>query len=200
MPKVVDHDERRHQVLGAVWRVIERDGIDNTTVRAIAKEAGYSSGVLVHYFEDKGDIFTSALRLSHERIRARWAQKLRGLSGLAALREFVLDNLPLDEERRLETRLEIAYWARALSNDDVLGMQRREAGEVHGRVGELVRQAQSQGELSNELPAEEIVEVVMALIDGLSLHHTLYPSIVSREMLKRIIERTLVGLAATPPT
>jgi AcrR family transcriptional regulator len=199
VPKVVNHDERRSEVLGAVWRVIERVGIERVTVRAIAKEAGYSAGILVHYFEDKEDILTSALRLSHERIRARWADKLQNRVGLDALRELVLDNLPLDDERRLETRLEISYWARALSNDDVLNVQRREAGELHARVFELVEQAQARGELSAARPAAETTELLLALIDGLSLHSMLYPALVSPQLQTSIIERVLAELALDPP-
>jgi AcrR family transcriptional regulator len=195
VPKVVDHDERRSEVLGAVWRVIERDGIEKTTVRAIAKEAGYSTGILVHYFEDKKDILTSALRLSHERIRARWAQKLEGRSGLDALRELVLDNLPLDEERRLETRLEVSYWARALSSDDVLSVQRKESGELRERIAGLVREAQDRGELSTRSTAEEITVQLMALIDGLSLHATLHPQSVTHELQIGIISRAFADLA-----
>jgi AcrR family transcriptional regulator len=199
VPKVVDHDERRSEVLGAVWRVIERVGIESVTVRAIAKEAGYSAGILVHYFEDKEDILTSALRLSHERIRARWADKLQDRVGLDALRDLVLDNLPLDDERRLETRLEISYWARALSNGDVLNVQRREAGELHARVFELVEQAQARGELSAARPAAETTELLLALIDGLSLHAMLYPALVSPQLQTSIIERVLAELALDPP-
>jgi AcrR family transcriptional regulator len=195
VPKLVDHDERRSEVLGAVWRVIERDGIEHTTVRAIAKEAGYSAGMLVHYFEDKKDILTSALRLSHERIRARWAQKLEGRAGLDALRELVLDNLPLDEERRLETRLEVSYWARALSSDDVLSVQRKESGELRERIAALVREAQDRGELSTRSSSKEVTVHLMALIDGLSLHATLHPESVTQELQTGIINRAFADLA-----
>ena len=115
MPKIVDHEERREEVIAAVWRVIARDGLESSTIRAMAKETGASAGVLAHYFEDKDDILTYALKLSHRRIRERQNSKLNGLTGLEALKALVLDNLPLDEERELETRLEISYWARSLT-------------------------------------------------------------------------------------
>ncbi|HEY7075876.1 MAG TPA: TetR family transcriptional regulator, partial [Solirubrobacteraceae bacterium] len=95
MPKDVDHDERREELLEAVWRVIARDGLERATIRSLAAETGWSSGVLAHYFADKDDILGSALRLAYDRIRARWAAKLDGLSGAEALYELVLDNLPL---------------------------------------------------------------------------------------------------------
>jgi AcrR family transcriptional regulator len=46
MPKIVDWDARRDEILSATWRVIVRDGIAGATVRAIAREAGCSPGIL----------------------------------------------------------------------------------------------------------------------------------------------------------
>ncbi len=37
MPKEVDHDARREELLEAVWQVIARDGIDRATIRVIAE-------------------------------------------------------------------------------------------------------------------------------------------------------------------
>ena len=54
MPKIVDHDERREEILSAAIRVIDSVGLDNTTTRAIALESGYSNGVLSHYFSGQG--------------------------------------------------------------------------------------------------------------------------------------------------
>ena len=63
MPKIVDHDERREEILQAAIRVIDSVGLDNTTTRAIALESGYSNGVLSHYFQDKDDILQSILMI-----------------------------------------------------------------------------------------------------------------------------------------
>ena len=50
MPKVVDHDERREDVAEAAWRVIGRDGLEGATLREISREAGFTTGVIQHYF------------------------------------------------------------------------------------------------------------------------------------------------------
>jgi AcrR family transcriptional regulator len=86
MPKKVNVDERRADLLVAVWNVIARGGLEKATVRTIARETGRSAGTLAHYFTDKDDVLVSALQLSHERIVARWEEKLRGLRGVNALR------------------------------------------------------------------------------------------------------------------
>jgi AcrR family transcriptional regulator len=194
VPKIVDHEERRQEVLAAVWRIIDREGIERSTIRAIAKEAGYSAGILAHYFSDKDDILTSALRLSHERITERWNAKLEGLEGIAALRELVLDNLPLDEERQIETKLEISYWTSALTRAEVLAVQETEAEILRKRIVTLVREAQDEGEITSERSGDEIAELLLALIDGLSLHAILYPQRLPPRLQSEIIERELERL------
>lgn len=201
MPKIVDHDERRREVMSAARRVIVRDGIDAATTRAIAKEAGYSNGVLAHYFADKDEILLSALRQSHERIRARLTAKVESApTALAALRELLLDNLPLDADRAQETRLEVSFWSRSLAAERLAEVQRAEAGELRAAVRELLGRAREAGE-TREGPGtvgeprgdgdledlDDLAEELLALVDGLSLHLLLYPDRLSRERARRIM-------------
>ena len=200
MPKIVDHEERREEVIAAVWRVIARDGLDSSTIRSIAKETGSSAGVLSHYFKDKDDILTFALKLSHRRIRERQNRKLANLTGAEALRELVLDNLPLDEERELETRLEIGYWARSLTRKEVTEVQRAEAGVLRKRMIDVIIEAQQQGEINIAETAAKIAERLLALIDGLSLHALLYPERVPPETQIAIIDDEFAKMRVAPAT
>ena len=191
MPKIVDHDERRREVLSAARRVIVRDGIDAATTRAIAKEAGYSNGVLAHYFADKDEILLSALRQSHQRIRERLTRKIEGATGLAALRELLLDNLPLDAERTQETRLEVSFWSRSLASERLAEVQRAEAAELRTAVRTLLGEARAAGELATDENLDDVAERLLALVDGLSLHLLLYPGRLARVDLERLMLATL---------
>ncbi|MEV4391380.1 TetR/AcrR family transcriptional regulator [Nonomuraea sp. NPDC049607] len=191
MPKIVDHDERRAEVLSAARRVIVRDGIDAATTRAIAKEAGYSNGVLAHYFADKDEILLSALRQSHQRIRARLTRKVEGVTGLAALRELLLDNLPLDAERTEESRLEVSFWSRSLASERLAEVQTAEADELRAAVRELLGQARAAGELRADGSLDDLAEHLLALVDGLSLHLLLYPGRLTRVDLERLMLQAL---------
>jgi AcrR family transcriptional regulator len=182
MPKDVDHDERREELLEAVWRVVTRDGIERATIRAIAKETGWSSGVLAHYFADKDDIIGSALRLMYERIAVRWDEKLAGLSGVGALHELVLDNLPLDDERELETKFLMNYWSREIrGGNHHQPPPSRRAPMLIDLLTTLTRDAQEAGEIRRDEAAEDIAERLLGLIDGFSLHTLLDPERLTRE-------------------
>jgi AcrR family transcriptional regulator len=194
MPKIVDHEERRRELVAAVVRVIKRDGIERCTLRSVARESGYSSGVLAHYFVDKDDLLTAALRLSHERIYARIAEKLEPLAGLAAVREFVLDNLPLDEERLTETQLELTYWARALGDARVLEVQRREAERLRAMLVDVLAEARGRGEITATEPVHVLAERLLAFIDGVSLHAVLYPERLTAELQEQLLDDELTRL------
>lgn len=195
MPKDVDHDERREELIEAVWRVVARDGLEGATIRGMARETGWSSGVLAHYFTDKDDILASALRLAYSRIAARWERKLAGLSGIAALYELVLDNLPLDDERELETKFLMNYWSRAIRGGDGVPRPARRGPLLIDRLAQLTRDGQLAGEIRDDESPEDIAEYLLALIDGFSLHGLLDPQRLSRERQVALVDRAFARLA-----
>jgi AcrR family transcriptional regulator len=196
MPKIVNHEERRDEVVAAARRIILRDGIEAATTRAIAREAGYSNGVLTHYFADKDDILLSALESSHRRIADRLARKLSGLGGLEALREVLVDNVPLDEERAMETGLEIGFWGRSLTSPELLEVQRREAADLRYLVVSLLQSAAEAGQIRTDEDLDDIAERLLALVDGLSVHRLLYPARITEDRLERLILAELDRLRA----
>jgi len=189
MPKDVDHDERREELLEAVWRVIARDGIERATMRTIATETGWSTGVLAHYFADKDDILGSALVLAYERISARWDAKLEGLGPLDGLHELVLDNLPLDDERELETKFVMNYWTGLIRRGEGLPRPSNAGPDLIGRLIALARAAQDAGEITAGETPEDIGERLHALIDGYSLHSLLSPRRLTRERQISLVEQ-----------
>ncbi len=59
---------RRQMVLDAAQRVFERDGLENTTIRAIAKEAGCTTGAIYPWFAGKESIYGALLDESLQRL------------------------------------------------------------------------------------------------------------------------------------
>jgi AcrR family transcriptional regulator len=195
MPKVVDWDARRDEVLAATWRVIARHGLAGTTVRKIAREAGYSPGVLAHYFSDKQDILGSALVLSHRRVVERMDRRAAGLAGLAALRVVMLEALPLDGQRLLEAEIEVSFWGRALGSPDLATLQNAEFDRLWSRLRSLLLDAQNLRELATGTDLEEATHRLVALIDGLSVEAVLYPARVPPERQIVLLDQLLGSFA-----
>ena len=193
MPKIVDWDARRDEILSATWQVIARDGIAGATIRAIAREANCSRGILAHYFDDKADILGSALVMSHRRVAARMDTKAAGLTGLAALRVVMLEALPLDDQRDLEAQIEISFWSRALGDPALRKLQHAEFDRFAGRLRGYLAEAAKDGELRDSVDIGLAAHQLLVLIDGLSAERVLDPDQVTparqQQMLDELLDR-----------
>ncbi len=107
MPKIVDHEQRRNEIALVACRVVAQHGFDQATIVRIAREAGYTTGMVAHYFDTKQDIVTAALRLILRRIEERLTPSGAPEPGLLGL---LTEALPVDETRYIECAFWIAFW------------------------------------------------------------------------------------------
>ena len=189
MPKIVDRELRRDEVLAATCELIARDGLDSATMRRIADEAGCTTGRITHYFAGKREILIAALRQVHLAAAARMSRALAGATGLRALEAVLHEALPLDEARRREWRVWLAFWGRAPGDALLVAEQRRRYAEWSALVTTLLRAATRSGELRPGPAVAVRVDGILALIDGLGLQATLEP-----ERLPPARQRALVSV------
>lgn len=67
VPKVIDIEARREELAQALWRVIQREGLEQASVRNVAHEPEMSVGALRHYFGSQEELLAFAMRLVIER-------------------------------------------------------------------------------------------------------------------------------------
>jgi TetR/AcrR family transcriptional repressor of bet genes len=108
MPKIVDHARRREEIAQVACQVVAKYGFDKATVARIARAAGYTTGMVAHYYDSKQEIILAALRLIltriEERLNRRYGQSDADL--LAVLSEA----LPLDAQRFTECAFWMSFW------------------------------------------------------------------------------------------
>src|SRR5687768_17144153 len=125
MPKIVDHEERREELAAAVWRLASRDGLEAVTIRAVAAEAGWSTGALHHYFSDKEELLLFAFQTVADRVGRRLAAAREAArEPLELLRTMLSEGLPLDEARRAEVRVWFSFLGLALTRPVLARAQR----------------------------------------------------------------------------
>jgi len=108
MPKIVDHAQRRDEIAHVACQVVARHGFDQATVARIARAAGYTTGMVAHYYESKQDIILAALRLILLRIEERLTRERE--SGEAGLLEVLSEALAIDAQRFTECAFWMAFW------------------------------------------------------------------------------------------
>ncbi|MEU1781636.1 TetR/AcrR family transcriptional regulator [Streptomyces abikoensis] len=172
MPKRVDHDERRHRIAEALWRIASERGLDGASLRDVAAEAGISLGQLQHYFRTKDDMLVFALghisELAARRIGARVGSLAGDPSPRTLLRETLAEMLPLDDKSRTGQLVQIAYFVRAVHDERL----RRHAKEGIPALREFfaaqIRRATEGGDVAADRDPDTEAMLLISLVDGLT--------------------------------
>jgi AcrR family transcriptional regulator len=196
MPKVVDHAERRAELAAAVWRLASRDGLDAVTMRRVAAEAGWSTGAVAHYFEDKEQLLLFAFETVADRVGrrvVRAAERIR--DPLELLRAQLVEGLPLDTERRAEVRVWFAFLGLAETRPE-LARAGRDAYRVwRQRVAKTLGAAQRQGLVDESIEADKEAAALIALVDGLAIQATFDARAIGAARQLEIVDDRLGRLA-----
>ena len=175
MPKIVDHDERRLELVDATWRIIARLGIESATMREIATEAGFANGALKPYFPTKDTLLTFAFGHVFNRTNRRIAEVTAGLSGLAALRAFCIEVLPLDEERINEARIVIPFWQKAINDPDKAQIHRESMQEWLDSIRRYLGEARESGDVSTAVDDDSLAGQLLNMLLGAQIAAALLP-------------------------
>jgi AcrR family transcriptional regulator len=108
MPKIVDHAQRRDEIAHVACQVVANHGFEQATVARIARAAGYTTGMVAHYYESKQAIILAALRLILFRIEERLTRERD--DGEADLLEVLSEALAIDAQRFTECAFWMAFW------------------------------------------------------------------------------------------
>lgn len=175
MPKIVDHDQRRLELVDATWRIIARDGIEGATMRDIALEAGFSNGALKPYFPTKDDLLTFAFRHVFNRTNERIALTTFNRSGLAAIRAFGLEVLPVDDEKISEARIVIAFWQKAVTDVDKASIHQQSMEQWRFALLRHLSEARQVGSVTTGVEDSVVAEQLMNLFLGAQVTAALSP-------------------------
>ena len=131
MPKIVDHAQRRTEIVHALWQVIYLRGIDAVSFRSVAEAAGVSIGRVQHYFPSRRELVLEGCRQIAAGAEAPEpgdgdASAEEGSAGyeraMDRLREFFFAFIPAGEAMRIGASVWYTYVARAVMD--------REIGEI----------------------------------------------------------------------
>ncbi|BCW90900.1 HTH-type transcriptional regulator BetI [Alphaproteobacteria bacterium SO-S41] len=169
MAKHADHEKRRAAFAEAAFNILARDGLAGLTVRDVAREAGFTTGALVHYFPSKSELFVAASEHAALVVRPRMEQDEVAYPGLEGVRRVIYDALPRTPEARALWSVWLVFWDRA-KVDPVIGKLARERyAEWHGRLARLLGRAQEAGDLSPKADPELLAQTATILVDGIAV-------------------------------
>jgi AcrR family transcriptional regulator len=176
VPKIVDHDERRLELVDATWRIIARNGLEGATMREIAMEAGFANGALKPYFPTKDTLLEFAFSHVFNRTNRRIAEVTAGRTGLAALRAFCLEVLPLDEERINEARIVIPFWQKAVNDPQKALIHQQSMNEWLAAIRRCLKEARDAGGISTAVDDDALAGQLLNMLLGAQIEAALAPA------------------------
>ncbi len=108
MPKIVDHQLRREEILEKCFNLFAQHGYSALTMREIAQNLGVSTGTLYHYFDGKKTLFEAMFRWVSQRDAKIAKDKISSQTGDIHVKILLLQEFLLDHSQDLTNALVIA--------------------------------------------------------------------------------------------
>ncbi len=196
MPKIGDEarEERKAQLTDAAWRCVAERGYRSLTVDDICREAGLSKGAFYTYFRQKQDLLFALLDEESARVEAMIAELTQTrTSGIERTRRLVQEVLARAEDPAL-VQLRADLWAEMQADESVRARLVEAVGTRRRLFASWITEAVSEGELV-DVPANAFASILVALTDGLMLHHALDPSAFRWSNVRRALDVLLAGIS-----
>jgi AcrR family transcriptional regulator len=187
-------EETQARLYAAAAAVIEREGVDATTIDQIVTEAGFTRGAFYSNFETKEDLLISMLELHLEHSALRTRQRLDTNSTAEALaaalrRDETYEGDPLHQSPIMQLEL-MLHVSRSTELRPLLARRLR---AMRNLVGETALAILTAADVPHDLSQDELGTMLIALEDGLRLHHIFDPATTPDDAFTNTVER-LVGL------
>lgn len=194
MPKIVDHDQRRRELVDALWRVVNEKGASVVSIRTVAAAAGIPKSNVMYYFPTRGHLLAAAV------------DQVMGTTTESA---GALLDVPLDVDRSVriilmvipttpKRRRQAEVW-RLLNAEESGDLELSKLlddfnDRVRSGLGVLVERMIDDGVIDRRCDAELETERLHALIDGLSIQTMANPRRLSPRRIEEIVRAHLRDL------
>ncbi|MBD2037701.1 TetR family transcriptional regulator [Leptolyngbya sp. FACHB-321] len=192
----MSYDERRLEVAQAAWRVIVREGLDRTSMRAIAQELGTSTGVVTHYFRDKEALILFALERVFENTLAAMQAKAQEQQGLAQLEQMLLTALPLEGSDQADWKVWVAFLGYSTGREPLVQEHQKRYAVLRQMLAQVLADLQAAKLIRAELDVMLEANALIAFVDGIGTGLVICPEQFSAEQQQYLVRRQIKALLA----
>ncbi len=174
MPKQVDHDERRREIIEALWALAAREGLSAVSFRKVAAEADVSVRRIQYYFGTKASLLAAALEMLGQAVFARGVAAMDSAGPGASARTMLLviteAGLPSTPDQRQASLLFFSFYVAALTDPELASAEAQQIlGWTIPFAADLIRAAAASGQTKPEIDPDHEASILMSAFYGLSL-------------------------------
>lgn len=177
MPKHIDHEQRKIDIAEMTLQMIHQHGIDKTTLREIAKEAGLSLGSLQYHFPRQKDLFGYTM----EMLYIRTTDRIEGVidNDLSEFDNVVNMLTQMTQVHNQEQRMENDVWAQlSLMRDktpEFTQLVNRYLYSYNEYYKEALKILDDNDHLSNKNGMDDEINTFTIFMNGLLYETVLFP-------------------------
>ncbi len=185
----MSQQDRRIEVSAAVWRVIVREGLDRTSIRAIARELDCTTGVVTHYFRDKQELILFALDQVTENLKQSMQEVAKQPLTIERLVEMLSVFLPSDSKRQEILKVWVAFLGYAVGRESLMLEHQASAKQLREVIIQEMEALQSAQKIREDIDPEIEANVLLALVNGIALDSLIQEKCLNPKEQKMAIRR-----------
>lgn len=197
MGKIVNHEERRAEIVEVARRLIMNGGFEAVTMRSMAAEAGYAHGALKYYFPEGRSAIVGA---AFESLLAEVAPAAQDRAEAAVggrLRSYLRSWFPDSAAEIANGRLFVSLWEHAMANPDLAVLYRTHLEAWKLQVVLELETAVSSGAITRADRLSDIADEYLAFMMGTLVTNLMYPEGGHLKDIDTYIDGLMVRLGAT---
>jgi AcrR family transcriptional regulator len=192
MPRYVDHDQRKREILDATSKVLGQGGLSALSFRAVAKELGGSTTLVTHYFATQSDLLDGLAGWLVDDWEADLADLETGVDDphkrLVLFLEWLIPDSP---ESLLQERARIGLLAEKQVRSETTEM----FNVWDRRMRKLIRE-----HLKPIVPKKELemrVDMIRVMTNGLTFSAIEHPDDWSPKHMRAVLDQSLIDMGLT---
>lgn len=189
MPKIVDHAERKDQIVKAAFHIIHHFGFEKTTLRVIAKEAGLSLGSVLHFFPRQQNIYMYAMDVIFQRFEERMQRAVQADQGFIenAIRKISQIVQVNTEEERIENDIWVKFSIMATMNSEYEEPKKRFREVNLNYSKDILKMLHKNGYIQHPINIEDSANSLIIFIHGLVFESVIYANLYNDQVVEREI-------------
>jgi AcrR family transcriptional regulator len=173
-PKGNKRDRTRAKLLETARAMIREKGHENTTLEGIAERAGMTTGAIYGNFKNRNDLFIALGQTYWAPIKPQVKPGSSLAEVMRAVAEATISVMPEREAAGFGRLTGMAY---TLAHKEMQARVNEVTAQSYASGAQWLRSVTKEGELP--MPAEELIPILHALIEGLVIQRLLTPELIS---------------------
>jgi len=181
-------DANRREIATAACTLVADGGLDNVSLRRIARHLGSTTGYISHYYVDKDDLLEAALLAALDELH----RPPRRPETLDEWLEIAVETLPRDGEVLRFWRVLIAFQAASLHSPRLSAALSTYAPDSESALAELLTAL-----VPRDTPSEEInglARTILSQLSGFGITSAITPGNFTKAQQRAVVRSSVYGL------